>query len=240
MNIARLSIGYDRGVTRNDEETVAQHLGLFDASEAKASAVKKAEKAKRVQVEAGPDQDGIVVRGLGTHFRSAADAELVKLRDADAKKLYTSWRETFISTPLDGVYVIPHAGAAKEWLRGQQFRDDMKVRVSEFELVTTAEMEGEEIQEWVKRIKGQLSSVSLGRGKAGDEKGLSALAALSTCPILSKATATRIKELVAMARNGQVDRVELKRRIDTTQIEIEQAPLNVRRRIDISEKEAVG
>jgi hypothetical protein len=235
MNIARLSIGYGRGVARNEAQDVKAHLGLFDVTEAKVAAVKKAKKA-----EQGPDTDGPILRGLGTHFISKEESELVKLRDANAKALYTSWRETFLSTPLDGVYVIPQPGAAKAWLREQEYRSDMTVRVSEFELTTRNEMDAADIMEWTKRIKNQLSAVSLGRGKDGDAKGLSALAALSSCPLLSKATAQRIKELVEMARDGKMDRVELKRQIITTNIEIDQKPITVRRNIKLDSAEPSG
>lgn len=230
MNIARLSIGYDRGVTRNTEEDVKEHLGLFGETQAKIAAVKKAEKVKAD----GPDADGKVVRGLGTHFRSAADSELVKLRDADAKRLYTAWRETFLATPLDGVYIIPRPGAAKEWARAQEYRSDMTVRVSEFELVAPEGLEGAELGAWAARIKNQLSAVSLGRGKDADVKGLLALESLASCPILSAATASRIKNLVGQVREGKIDKVELKRQITTTYIEIEQAPLTVRRTLEVA------
>ncbi len=227
MNIARLSIGYDRGVTRNDEETVKQHLGLFDETQAKAGAVKKAKDQTH-------DADGVIVRGLGTHFRSAADSELVKLRDADAKRLYTSWRETFLATPLEGVYIIPKPGAAREWVRQQQHRDDMTVRVSEFELVAPEGLEGAELGAWAARIKNQLTAVSLGRAKDADAKGLAALESLASCPVLSEATSNRIKSLVAQVREGKIDRVELKRQITTTNVEIEQAPLTVRRTLEVA------
>lgn len=227
MNIAKLSISYDRGVSLNKPDDVKESLGLFDASEAKASAVKKAAKVE-------PNADGKVVRGLGTHYRTPQDAELVALRDADAKRIYTSWRETFLTTPIEGVYAIPHKGAAKAWVAALEHRDDIEVRCSEFELSSADDLTAMEIEAWAGRIQNQLSAISLGRSKEADSDGLNALITLAGCPVLGKDTADRIKELVAMVREGKMDRLELKRQIKTTKVKIEQKPLVVRRNLAVA------
>ncbi len=228
MNIAKLTISYDRGVSLNKPDDVKEGLGLFDSSEAKVAAVKKAEKAKAAETA-----DGKVIRGWGTHYRSAADAVLVAERDADAKRIYTAWREQFLTTPIEGVYAIPHKGAAKEWVRSLQHRDDISVSCSEFELNSSDDLTEMELTAWGARIQNQLSSISLGRSKEADADGLNALITLASCPVLGKETATRIKELVAMVREGKLDRLELKRQIKTTKVKIEQTPLNIRRNVKV-------
>ena len=148
-----------------------------------------------------------------------------KERDQAAKIIYTAWRSQFLSTPIDGVYVIPKAGAAKTFAANLETRSDMRVRVTEYELVSPGGLEDAELGEWATRVKNQLNSVSLGRGKEADADGLRALETLAGCPVLAKATATRIKELVEMVRAAKLDRLELKRRIEILNVEIEDESL---------------
>lgn len=210
MLIAKLTIGYDRGLALNDENDLKAGEGAQQAL--------IAHKGFRTA-------DGKVIRGLGTHYRSDADMELVKERDADANRIRTEFRKRFLATPIDGLYVVPSRGIARGFITGLGHRDDINVRVTEFELASPDGLDGGELTEWANRIKNQLSSVSLGRSKEADEDGLRALETLAGCPVLKKETGTRIKELVAALRAEKITRVELKRNLQTLDVQIEQGPL---------------
>ncbi len=155
--------------------------------------------------------------------------ELVKEKDADANRIRTEFRKRFLATPIDGLYVVPKPGMARGFIDGLGHRDDINVRVTEFELASPNGLDGGELTEWANRIKNQLSGVSLGRSKEADEDGLRALETLARCPVLKPETGTRIKELVAALRAEKITRIELKRNLQTLDVQIEQAPLAPRR-----------
>src|SRR5262249_32695086 len=156
MLIAKLSISYDRGLSRNDE----RDLSIAGAS---------------VAHKGFTTADGKVIRGHGTHFKSAADALLVGERDKHAREIYHAVRERFLALPIDGCFIAPEKGQFKKYALSLLKRDDMQVRVSEFELTTAGEMEASEVKEWADKIKRQLGSVQLGRSAKADEDGLRAL-----------------------------------------------------------------
>lgn len=211
MQIAKLSIQYDRGLAHNDERDLTQ---TADGG-----------KGGFINRRGSKTADGKVIRGLGTHYRSEADAVLVAQRDQEARRIYQLFRSRFLATPLDGVYVISKRGEAKAFIDGTGYRSDMKVFVTEFELTAPGELNTDELRAWGTKIQRQLASISLGRSKEADEEGLRSLEYLATCPILKKQTGTRIKELVAQLREGTMTRIEVKRHLDTLPVEIEQTPL---------------
>lgn len=216
MLIAKLTISYERGLHRNDARDIVATDG--------------AEKAPKgfVLGRNQTTQDGKIIRGLGTHYESAEVAELVKQRDAHAKTIYTAFRERFLATPLEGVYVVATRGEAREFVENlPERRADVQVYVTEFELTAPGELNESEVRAWGEKVRRQLGSISLGRSKEADEDGLKALEHLASCPILSKQTGTKIKELVAGVRLKKLDRVELKRSIEKLDVKIEQAPLAV-------------
>lgn len=209
MLIAKLTISYDRGMARNDEK---------DLTEGQASIFGRGMETK----------DGKVIRGLGMHFRSKADMEATQERDRDAKRIYNEFRSRFLATPLEGVYVVGQHGEAKAFIDSLTHRPDINVFVSEFELTAPGELNASEIRGWAEKVRRQLASISLGRCKEADEDGLRALETLATCPILKKETGNRIKELVASVRDQKLDRVELKRSLETLSVGIETMQLQPR------------
>lgn len=212
MLVAKLTISYDRGLAHNDPKDLETGAGRGFKT-----------------------QDGKIIRGLGTHYRSETDASLVQERDKEAKRVYNEFRARFLSTPIDGVYIIPKAGAAEAFIKGLEVRSDIRVRVAEFKLESTGGLDGEELAEWAERVKRQLNGIALGRSKEADEDGLRALETLAACPVLKKSTGTRIRELVAMVRDHQISRVELRRKIDMINVEVEGDSLAPRKTPDMVE-----
>lgn len=217
MLIAKLTISYDRGVSLNKPDD----LKVADAEGIKTAAVIAGRGAKTA--------DGKVLRGLGSHFRSEAEAELVKLRDLCAREVYTAFRQKFMAAPIEGLYFVPTKGEAKAFVRGLEVRSDIRVSVSEFELTAPSDLEQAELASWSHRIKNQLSAISLGRSKEADEAGLAALVSLSSCPILSKETGTRIRELVEGVRSQKITRVEIKRHLEKLNVNVNAETLAPRR-----------
>lgn len=207
MLIAKLKISYDRGLARNSE----QDLGGV------------------VFGRGGTTGDGKVIRGLGTHFHSKAAAEIVRERDHEAGRIRQAFRERFLVTPIDGLYIVDRPGRAGGFIGDLNPQLGIKVNVTEFELTTPKDLNEQDLVEWGDRIKRQLGSVTLGRKKEINEDGLRALECLSGCPVLSEKTGQLIKNLVGLVRSSKIDRIELKRRIETLDVEIEQAPLSPKR-----------
>lgn len=212
MLIAKLSIKYDRGLAHND------------ATDLTVDGVKR-----DVRHPGDVTPDGKTIRGLGTHWRSPEDKARVEVLDKESRAIYLKFRSRFLSTPLDGVYVVPKSGSAKAFVQSLTIPADMTVRVTEFELAAPSGLDGAELGEWAERIKRQLGSIQLGRSREADEDGLNALELLASCPVLKRSTEDRIKELVSQVRDQKITRVELKRHIETLNVEIEQAPLPPRR-----------
>lgn len=216
MLIAKLTISYDRGTALNKQQD------LVDG-------VASPEQVRQIASRGHKTADGKVLRGLGSHFRSEADADLVKQRDFAAREIYTAFRSKFIAAPIEGLYFVPKQGEAKKFISGLQVRDDMQVRVSEFELSAPSDLEQAEMAAWAQRIKNQLSSISLGRSKEADAAGLEALVSLAGCPVLQKGTADRIRELVSMVKDGRIERVEIKRHLEKLNVQVETSTLAPRR-----------
>lgn len=206
MRIAKLTIGYDRGVKQNDERDLETKNGRGTTL-----------------------ADGSIIRGLGTKFRSQADKDLVAERDKAARVVYQAFRERFLSVNIDGLYAVPEAGVAKKYAESLVTRDDITVRVVEFDISTSGDLDAAEVKEWSDRIRRQLSQVQLGRKAETDEEGLRSLEYLASCPLLAKSTGARIKSLVEMLRSSKITRVELKRHLETLPVELDQAPLAPRR-----------
>lgn len=206
MLIAKLTISFDRGLAHND----TRDLKPEDAPE-----------GFKIAGRGDKTADGKVIRGLGTHFRSEEDAILVAEREKEARRVYNEFRSRFLATPIDGLYVVPKPGIAKAFVESLGVRPDIAVRVTEFRLESPGGLDGAELGEWATRIKRQLSGVSLGRSKEADAEGLRALETLASCPVLTPSTASRIKELVAMVRENRLTRLEIKRKIETMDVEIE-------------------
>jgi hypothetical protein len=214
MLICKLTISYDRGLSHNDEQDLSESADGVQVNVIGRGAVTK---------------DGKIIRGLGTHFKSEADRDLVKARDQEASRIRTEFRKRFVSTPIDGTYIVGEPGIAKRFISELGYRSDMRVFVQEFNLECPSGMDNSELSSWAERIKKQLSSVSLGRGKEADADGLRALETLASCPVIKPETGRRIKELVAMVRDNKMERIEVRRRIETMQIEVNDSVMSPRR-----------
>lgn len=225
MHIAKLTISYDRGVSLNKQEDLVEGIAT----------------PENVRIVAGRGHktaDGKVLRGLGSHFRSEAEAELVKQRDFAAREIYRSFRSAFLAAPIEGLYFVPERGQAKAFISKLEVRDDMRVSVSEFELTAPSDLEQAEMQAWGTRIKNQLSSISLGRKSEADEEGLNALVALSKCPMLQKSTGDSIRTLVEAVRCQKIKTVDVKRSLDKLVINVNAETLSPRRTPKIAEEVA--
>lgn len=219
MLICKLTISYDRGLARNDEKDLAQEAG-------------------GVLGRGATTADGKIIRGLGTHFRSKEDADLVGERDKEARRIYRAFRERFLTTPIDGLYAVPEPGVAASYLDELNVQLGLKVRVTEFALTTNGDLDAAEIAEWSRRVKNQLIGVQLGRKKDIDENGLSALATLANCPVISQETKTTILNLVEGVRTQKVTRVELKRNLEKLDVKLDAKQLSPRRAPKIAEEVA--
>ena len=205
MLIAKLSISYDRGMEWNKPEDVG------------------------LEAEPTTTKDGGVIRGLGTHWKSEEDRLRVKELDKENNRVRAAFRERFLVTPLDSVYIMQRLGEAKEFLGSLEIRPDIEARVTEFYLGAAEEMSSQDMTEWSKKIKRQLGQVGLGRGKEADEEGLRALETLVRCPLIGKETASRVLEMVASVRLNKMDRIELKRSIETLDVKVDSRILAPRR-----------
>lgn len=213
MIIARLSVRYSRGVECNSPEDI----GLKDAP---------------ATVESGG-----LIRGLGTHFKDEAERLLVQERDREWYRIRRAFRSRFMTTPIDGVYIVPRRGMAGEFVKSLDIRDDVAASVQEFYFAAAGEMSNEAIAEWAQRVKSQLAQVALGRGKEADEEGLSALETLTSCPAMGEETRRRVRELVSLVRAQKIDRLELKRSIADLDVKLEPGALAPRRVGPVKEEE---
>ena len=198
MIVAKLTISYDRGTSLNRGTEIGAALKKGDVT-----------------------ADGGVVRGLGSHFRSQADMEAAQARDKERNRIYQSFRERFITTTIDGLYLVSGYGLAKEFVESLR-PVGIEVRVSEFELTSSAGLDVEELAAWGGKIKRQLGAVALGRKKQVEESGVKAINALADCPLLTDETRTAIKNLVALLSTEQIDRTEFRKRLDEMNVAIKQ------------------
>ena len=217
MLVGRLFIGFDRGIAKNR----AKDLGLEE--------------------EPTTTEDGKVIRGCGTHYESDDAYAMAKIRSREEQRIRAAFREKFMRAPMPGYFVLPEPGAGQKALDALDPppREDVSVRVTEYDMTPRSVLPPEEIQEWIETVTKQLSKVKLGRGKETDAAGLVVLERLCECPILAEKTATRIRELIAAARLAKLDRMELKRSLAKVQVEVEVAPVKPGRAIKVDSNEAL-
>lgn len=198
MIVAKLSISYDRGTVYNKKDDVGANV-------------------QRGEVAA----DGGIVRGLGSRFRSKEAMEAAQARDKEAYRVYKAFRERFLTTTIDGLYIVQSYGEAKAFVSSLQ-PVGIDVRVAEFELTANAGLDVDELGAWGDRIKRQLCSVGLGRKKDVDADGIKALKALSLCPLISKETGEAIRDMVSLLETGKVNRTEFRTRLEKLNVKVEQ------------------
>lgn len=215
MIVAKLTISYDRGTSLNRKSDLGTTIKRGDAT-----------------------TNGGIVRGLGSHFRSQADMIAAQTRDKEARRVYQAFREQFMTTGIDGLYVIPEYGAARKFVAGLN-PFDITVRVAEFDLTTgEAGMDSAELAAWGARIKNQLTAVGLGRKKDIDVAGLNAIDALADCPLLTGKTRDAVKNLVSLLRDNKIDRAGFRKSLAALQVEINQIDQSYEKRAQKADAKA--
>jgi len=215
MIIGRLTISFDRGTATNQ----AEDIGL-----ARAPTV---------------TEDGGVVRGLGTHYRSERTRAEAAERTNEEARVRAAFKRTFVGSPIPGTYVLPTPGAGAQTLAALDppVREDVQVRVSEYILEPTEALPPAEVAEWAARVSKQIQDVPLGRGKGqdwattteGGVQGIAILEGLAACPIIVDATRAAILDLIADAKLQRLDRIGIKRKLAQVIVEVEAAPVAPRR-----------
>jgi hypothetical protein len=195
--IGHLSISYDRGIARNKPEDV----GLPDMPE-----------------ETG---DGGIVRGLGSHWRSKEDRDLVKARSNEENRIRNAFSRAFVRAPFEGTFIQNERGEGQTFLYqlDPPVRADVQVSVAEYVLGVVTQTP-EDVRDWSDRVMRQLRAVPLGRGSKVSDEGLAALARLVDCPIIDEQSRDVLRGLIEDARLELVDRVDFKRRLAKVQVEV--------------------
>jgi len=222
MIIGRLHISFDRGTATND----ANDLGLSSVPQV--------------------TDDGKVVRGLGTHYRSEEDRVLAVERGNEEGRVRTAFKRAFIGGPIPGTFLLPSTGAGRREVEALDppVRADVSVSVSEYDLDVITQAPAE-VASWAERIEKQLKAVPLGRGKGkdwtdtdGGAQGIAILEGLAACPIIGASTRQDIMDLIADAKLQRLDRITLKRKLDTLKVDLD-APAVAPRRAPIQDDLAV-
>lgn len=215
MIVGRLHVSFDRGVRRNS----APDLGLEEAPTT--------------------TEDGGLVRGLGSHFRSEEARDNAKRLGKEEARIREAFRRTFVASPIPGIYVLPERGAGRQALVELNVDPAVAAGVTEYELALTEAMPPVEIMEWADRVQRQLADVPLGKSKAAGSEGLVTLATLAKCPVLDDETREEILSLIADAKLEAITRVELKREIEFLDVKLA-APIAPRRVPAIDGVDEVG
>lgn len=207
MQIAKLSIRYDRGIAHN----APADIGLESAPASTAS---------------GQD-----VRGLGTHWRSAEARDKAKACELEDRRIKREFRKAFPVGPFDGTFYVPRPGAAAKFLATLEPKADIDVRITEFDVtVDVGAFNDNDLKEWGVRVQRQIIEIPLGRGKEAEEDGLKVLSQLISCPVLTEETRERLEELVSMAKSGRLERLEFARQLKITPVSVEESAIAVQPR----------
>ena len=175
-------------------------------------------------------EGGKVVRGLGTSFASIAAKERFDRLTSESNVIREAFNRKFLRTPIEGTFIVNTKGEAKAFIAGQSINPELSVTVMEFELGTADEgLDKQEMDEWGKRVKAQLTRIPLGRGQQVDSDGIEALETLANCPALSPATADAIRLLANQAKVGQITRIDFKRSIELLDVSMDQTTLSPQR-----------
>lgn len=198
MKVAKLTISYDRGTVFNKKDDIG-------------AAVKRGDVAP----------DGGVIRGLGSRFRSPEAMIAAQARDKEAYRIYRAFRERFMTTTIDGLYIVTTEGEAQAFVESLN-PVGIETRVAEFELSSPHGLDMTELSAWGGRIKRQLLAVGLGRKKEIEDKGAQAIKALSDCPLLLPETRDAVKNLVALLEGKTINRADFRDRLEKLTIKVGQ------------------
>jgi len=190
LRIAKLSISYDRGTARNS----AEDLGL--------------------DVKPAETEDGKVVRGLGSHWRSVEAKVAVQERVNEEGRIRDLFKRRFLSAPIKGFFIVQAAGEANEYLAtiDPPPASDVQVSISEYVLGVVTQAPAD-VKEWGERIDKQLAKIPLGRGQAANSKGLGILRALASAPVISAESRADLLKLIEGAELENVNRVDFRRKL---------------------------
>lgn len=204
--IGRLCISYDRGTARNN----ATDLGL----------------------DSRPTEttDGKIVRGLGSHFRSADAKALAQERSNEEGRIRDAFKRSFISAPFPGTFILEDPDEGQRFLGtlDPQPRADVRVSVEVYTLGVIRQAP-EEVTRWGERVSKQLAKVPLGRGKAAGGEGLKVLEQLAACPVITAESRADLLTLIADAKLEKVNRVDFRRKLAEVKVQVEATPVAPRR-----------
>ena len=200
MIVGKLSISFDRGVKQNSKEDLAL-----------------AEEIRKTT-------DGGVVRGYGTHFRSEEAKEFADKCTKEEKRLRKTFAQHFAKAPIPGLFVTPDKAAARRLLNELSVDPDVSATLQFFDMGPNEPMTPIEIQDWAKKIEGQIKEAPVGRESEVAKEGLDTIERLASCPLLNSKTAENLRELVRMARITQITRVEFRRKLSAIPVSIGDEP----------------
>lgn len=204
--IGRLCISYDRGTARNK----ATDLGL----------------------DSRPQEttDGQPVRGLGSHWRSKEDRDIVMERSKEEGRIRDAFKRAFVAAPFPGTFILADPKEGERYLSGldPQPRADVRVSVEVYTL-GVIEQAPEEVERWGERVSKQLAKIPLGRAQSAGGAGLQVLEQLAACPIISDESRADLLALIKDAKLERVNRVDFRRKLAEVKIQMEAAPVAPRR-----------
>jgi hypothetical protein len=204
--IGHLSISYDRGIARNKPKDV----GLSDMPK--------------------ETDDGGIVRGLGSHWRSEAERDVVKERNGEEQRIRNAFSRAFVRAPFEGTFVQGAKGEGQRFLArlDPPVRSDVEVRVAEY-VIGVVSQAPQDVREWSNRVTRQLKAVPLGRAKQVADDALEILDRLAACPVIDESSRNALRGLIEDARLNLVDRVDFKRRLAKVQVEVSGETVEPRR-----------
>jgi hypothetical protein len=204
--IGRLCISYDRGTARNN----ATDLGLVSRPTG--------------------TQDGKIVRGLGSHFRSADAEALAQERSNEEGRIRDAFKRAFVSAPFPGTFILATPTEGRDFLAALDPAPRKDVRVSvEVYTLGVIEQAPEEITRWGERVSKQLAKVPLGRGKQAGGAGLKILEQLAGCPVITEESRGDLLALIEDAKLERVNRVDFRRKLAEVKVQVAASPVAPRR-----------
>lgn len=230
MIIAQLKISFPRGRVSN----LPQDLGLSSTPVILSgeSLGEDSEGEDSTGESLGED----LLCGLGTHFPSKEAKDEAARRTAKEQAIRNTFRRTFVAASLDGCFILSRNGEGRELLDTLEVLPGMDCRVIEFDASPTEALPQAELADWADKIKEQFTNARLGRGRGNDwaetdkgKEGISVLARLASCPVLTQETRDNLAGLIDEARLMKVDRLNFKRRLTDMNFQVTAEPVAPRR-----------
>lgn len=198
MIVGRISISFERGIKRNQKED----LGIVD---------------EVIKVE----EDGGILRGYGTHYKSKEAKEKAERLEDEDRKIRNIFKRTFPLSPIPGIFILPTKTAARELLDTLEIPDDLKVTAQVFTLNAEGGMDKDSMQEWSEKIHKQFKDIPLGREREIEVDGLDMIEKLASCPVIGSKAREEIFELVQRARDNKIERVAFRRQLSAIDLDLD-------------------